>query len=358
MAMKGKLVMTLIIGALLIVVMTLLPLIRIGAWWIRIFDFPRVQIVTLGTGVAAGLTFSISKTQGTTVKWVVLALLIGCLCYQGSMIYPYTTIAKKQSIDVVNATEGSTLGILVANVYMHNRNSSQFLEIVNSVRADVILVTEADRWWEEALRTLESTFPYTIKQPQGNTYGMLLYSRYELLEPRVRFLVEDTIPSVYTKISLPSEEIIEFYGLHPRPPHLLHDSQERDAELLLVGREVADAQWPVIVAGDLNDVAWSYTTSLFQRISGLVDPRKGRGFYNTYHTAYPILRFPLDYVFHSADFRLDSMTRLPNFGSDHFPIYAFLMLTSPDAGSLAPPEESRSDHRKAEQLIDTGTSNR
>lgn len=82
--------------------------------------------------------------------------------------------------------------------------------------------------------------------------------------------------------------------MHPRPPGVQRadeekdsgieeaadrqDSDKRDAELLLVATEVKNlGDVPVIVGGDFNDVAWSYTTDLFQRIGGLLDPRVGRG---------------------------------------------------------------------------------
>ena len=76
--------------------------------------------------------------------------------------------------------------------------------------------------------------------------------------------------------------------------------------------------------GDLNDVAWSRTTRLFQRISGLLDPRVGRHYINTFHADYPLLRWSLDHVFHSTDFALVDMQRLAHIGSDHFPVYVVL----------------------------------
>ena len=74
------------------------------------------------------------------------------------------------------------------------------------------------------------------------------------------------------------------------------------------------------MAGDFNDVAWSYTTDLFRDLSGLLDPRRGRGLYATFPADYPLLRWPLDHVFHSEALALVEMRRLGDVGSDHFPI--------------------------------------
>ena len=107
------------------------------------------------------------------------------------------------------------------------------------------------------------------------------------------------------------------------------------AELVMVARSVAETDQPVIVTGDLNDVAWSETTRLFRKISGLLDPRVGRGMFNTFHADYWCVRWPLDHLFHSGHFTLRRMRRLTSIGSDHFPILAELVY------------EPRRDHEQA-----------
>jgi endonuclease/exonuclease/phosphatase (EEP) superfamily protein YafD len=90
---------------------------------------------------------------------------------------------------------------------------------------------------------------------------------------------------------------------------------------VLVARAVAEDQGAAwIVAGDFNDVAWSHTTRLFKRLSGLHDPRIGRGLLNTYHARRPLLRYPLDHTFMSAGFAVHELRRVRAPGSDHFAV--------------------------------------
>ena len=155
---------------------------------------------------------------------------------------------------------------------------------------------------------------------------MAMFSRLELLQPTIRFLVDDAIPSIKTGVRLRSGAVIDLYGLHPQPPAPLQDSTERDIELVLVGVEIKSTGRPSVALGDLNDVAWSPTTAEFARAGDLLDPRRGRGFFNTYPARLPGLRYPLDYVFHTKHFSISNMRVLPKTGSDHLPLIAVLAL--------------------------------
>src|SRR5690606_11660748 len=125
---------------------------------------------------------------------------------------------------------------------------------------------------------------------------------------------------------------------------------ERDAEILMVGKEVKKYKGPCIVFGDLNDVAWSHTTRLFLRTSELLDPRRGRGIFSTFNARYWLLRWPLDHYFLSAHFRLVSMKVEPPIDSDHFPISICVQLSSEDKSRVMkadPDEKSEADRKIA-----------
>jgi endonuclease/exonuclease/phosphatase (EEP) superfamily protein YafD len=330
---------------------TLAPFSRSDKWWIRILDFPRPQLLVMGLLAAAGLAAKRGGNMRPLERLEALVVFAAC-GYQAYRIFPYLPVRRPQVLmsPGLQSPPRSPISLLVANIFMNNRKVDKFLSIVEREQPDIILVVETNDWWENQLRILESEYRYQIKCPFANTYGMLFYSRLELVRWELRFLVEQYVPSVYACVRLPGGELADVYGLHPRTPSA-QDTEERDAELLLVGREARHATRPVIVAGDLNDVAWSHTTRLFQRTSGLLDPRIGRGLYNTYHAYLPFLRLPIDHFFHSADFQLLEMKRLERFGSDHFPILIKLDLQPRAVNHQPAPEPNGEDLEEAEEMI-------
>ena len=339
------------IGALAILA-TLLPLIRSNRWWIRIFDYPRLQIAVV---IAATLVILILLDTGNSIgEMVFLAVLLLAFAYQAARIFPYTRLARPQVLDAARCAPGSSLRLLIANVLMSNRRSDALLRLIETAEPDLLLLVETDSWWDRQIAELDERYPFSVKHPLDNTYGLHLFSRLELERPELRHLVEDGIPSVETDLRLRSGQLVTFFGVHPRPPRPAEDTEERDAELLLVGRAAKMARHPVIVAGDLNDVAWSHTTRLFQKISGLLDPRVGRGLFATFHATIPIARWPLDHVFQDASFKLVDLRRLAAFGSDHFPILVELCYEPSAAAEQEIPVPESGDQAEAKEKIQEG----
>ncbi|MBW2428182.1 MAG: endonuclease/exonuclease/phosphatase family protein [Deltaproteobacteria bacterium] len=236
---------------------------RCEAWWVRALDFPRLQLFVISLILLLMEAVLLDLSHFTTWGLFIVALL--CLIYHA--------------------------------------------------------------WWQARLDTLEPDYPYAIKCPLDNLYGMHVYSRLQLTDRKIEYLVEPDIPSIHTLVSLPTGDKIRVHFLHPSPPSPTEneESSERDAELIIVAKSIAETDVPVIVTGDLNDVAWSETTRLFRKISGLLDPRVGRGMFNTFHADYWFMRWPLDHLFHSRHFTLSRISRLRSFGSDHFALFTELV---------------------------------
>ncbi len=291
-------------------------------WVIRSLDFPRVQIAVLC--VLAIITLTIwPPATASLATFVVIANVIA-LVYQLYKIFPYTRLARKEVLSNREPDDDRTLSLLSSNVLTPNRRSGDLIALVNQYQPDLVLTLETDTWWQTALEPLEADYPYRVAIPLDNLYGMHLYSKLALENTEILYRVEDDIPSICSQLVLRSGERIRIYCLHPTPPSPTESetSGPRDAELLLVGKQIRDRNETALVFGDLNDVAWSHSTRLFKKVSELLDARIGRGMFNTFHAHYHFLRWPLDHIFQSPNFQIKQMAKLTDIGSDHFPIYA------------------------------------
>lgn len=325
-------------------------------WWFRGADFPRLQILFVGLLAFIGMLFW--PTEWNLWREILLAVLIAAIAYQLKMVLPYTLLWKKQVKQVRSSQldPQKQISLIVSNVLTPNDKYHLLLEQITQLKPDLLLTLESDKTWENALKEIEEDYPYRVPVPLDNLYGMHLYSRLPLSNTDVKFILSDETPSIHTTVTLRSGMPVQLYCLHPKPPSPTEakDSTLRDAELLIVGDQIKDLDESCIVMGDLNDVAWSRTTRLFQRISGLLDPRVGRHFINTFHADYPLLRWSLDHIFHSTDFGLVKMQRLPHIGSDHFPVYVVLQTGRVFEQVQEELEQTQNDDEEAQSAIQEG----
>lgn len=324
---------------------TALPLLKHDRWWVRTLDFPRLQMAAASALVLLVLAWR--PADGWMFRGT-LALALATMLAQLGYVIPYTRLWRKEVRDAAGGHP--TLTLLMANVLMTNRCVGPLVAFIREQRPDMVVLDEPDAWWEQALRDLERDFPYTLKDPRPNTYGMLLYSRLPFARAERRHMIEPEVPSFHVRVQVGGCDV-QLHFVHPKPPYPreARSTAGRDAELVMVGRLAAHEPGPTIVAGDLNDVAWSHTTRLFQRVSRTLDPRRGRGTFNTFHARWWFMRWPLDHLFHSEHFRLLRMKRGPYFGSDHFPIVVALELDTAAPHEQEPPERRGSDEREARE---------
>lgn len=335
--------------AVLLTLMTLLPISKKEYWWIRIFDYPRVQIAVCNIIIIALMVIYEFKEWPQILLTIVLS---GATIFQAILIYPYTPFAKVQTLKSHNPDENIRLKLFINNVRMVNKHINKVLKAVAKADPDIVLLMETDKNWADGLKELEEKYPYTLLAPLENTYGIVFYSRLKIHDAEIKYQVEKDIPSIHCTVELKSGDKIKLYGLHPQPPRPAKDTEERDAEIVMVGKQVKKSGEPSIVMGDLNDVAWSHTTRLFQRISGTSDPRVGRGFFNTYNAFIPFFRFPLDHIFHTPHFRLIHLERLKAVGSDHFPMFIELSYEPERKNVQDVPKADGDDHKEAQEKIE------
>lgn len=341
----------LILGYLFIL-FSIIPFIRKDFWFFRIFEYPRFQKLIISCILL--VFFLVFFNDNLLSDYIFIGLSVINIIYLTWLVYPFTRISKKQIQSQKEVNRDKSIRILIFNVLQYNKDYQSILTQIKKCDPDVICMVETDDvWLNEVRKDLQPKYPHTILSPLDNTYGMIFFSRFKLEDEEVCFIVKDDIPSISTKVILKDGSKVQLYCVHPEPPVPNENprSTARDKELLIVGEKALKQNLPVIVMGDLNDVAWSYTTELFCKISQLLDPRKGRGFFSTFNAKNYLLRFPLDHVFCSREFAVVKIKRLPYSGSDHFPMFIELQLAEEKKMENKPEEVDEEDKKLAKEKI-------
>ena len=332
---------------------SLLPLSKLPFGFIRGLAFPREQFLGLALLLAIGFAWIEGVTTSTGA--IGIALMLGVAILHALYITKFTPIWRKQSLAAEPKLRRATdrqFSLLAANVKKSNRDYGKLIALAEARTPDIFLAIEVDQDWIDALDDgIGKNYDHRIDVPLDNGYGLCVMSRLPLSEVEVREKVTTDVPSIRVRVHLPVGEDFRLYVVHPEPPVIDHDTKGRDSEIALVGMEATEDPLPAVVSGDLNDVAWSTTTRRFQRLSGLLDPRVGRGMYNTFSATMPWMRWPLDHLFHDAQFRLLEMDRLDKIGSDHFPMWFVLALAQTEAAVSDPEDVDPEEEQETEEMI-------
>lgn len=311
----------------LILISVIIPFFKHNHWSVRVFDYPRFQKLILV--ILTSFLFIFVEKNSTTISLFVC--LIFSAIYLLWVILPYSPFGKKMINQVELKPNEKPLNLLVYNVLQDNTKYQNLVQLIKKQNPDIVFLLETNNEWMNQIREATNDYEYKIEVPLDNTYGLLFYSKLPIKKQEINYLISTEIPSIIVDIEY-NNQIVRLYGLHPTPPvpQENEESTERDAEILMIGKQAKEYGKACIVFGDLNDVAWSRTTRLFLKTSQLLDPRRGRGMFNTFHAHHWFLRWPLDHYFLSSQFRLIEMIREDNIGSDHFPIGLKVVLRSDD----------------------------
>jgi endonuclease/exonuclease/phosphatase (EEP) superfamily protein YafD len=202
----------------LLAVATVLPSVPCPSGIVRVCEFPRLQIAALAILLMLALLMFDAANTERGILWAVQGLIV---LAQGRAAFMYTSFHPVQSVQNSEPSDpGRSLRIFSANVKLSNRSYGLTLDIAQKADPDIALFMEVDDAWIAALAPLTSGMPHSVACPRDDTYGMLLLSRFPLVNPETRYLVFDTVPSIKTGVQLRSGEIIR----EPlsNPPNMAH----------------------------------------------------------------------------------------------------------------------------------------
>ena len=245
--------------------------------------------------------------------------------------------------------------VRVFNVYGHlNDNfesSRQMIRWVQEHPADIKCLQEFYNHNESDLfNTINAigdrqNYYHYFQKGSNERFGLAIFSRYPIVnkgllgaDPRkfnntiyIDILIGEDTVRVYN-MHLESMSIDEEALVNPDPDNLDKDLQslgrklkngfkKRADQVDLLVQHIQECPYPVVLAGDMNDVPYSYSYRCIKKVLSNAFEKTGNGFGTSYNGKLPFLR--IDNQFYSQSLRATNfMTHDQVPYSDHFPITA------------------------------------
>jgi endonuclease/exonuclease/phosphatase (EEP) superfamily protein YafD len=215
--------------------------------------------------------------------------------------------------------EAPDLRTVSYNVLTSNRSYEEVLTYLRNSKADLLFVMETNPKWVEALAPLQTHYPYTVKVPRNDNFGMMLLSRHPIVWHELHQFEGTSVPLVHAVVDLNGRSI-DLIGCHPAPPLGARMSSSRNAYLKELSEITGNTQNPTVVLGDFNATIWSPFLRDFLKATSLHDTGHRHGFQSSWRRHNPFFSIPIDHVFHNDGLTCTSRQIGPALGSDHRPV--------------------------------------
>ena len=201
------------IFAFFLLLISVLPLIPTGKWYVRWWDFPRLQIAILLLTLVV-IILCLTLRGGFQREYTIwLVLLTTGLVWQGSHIIRFS---KLWPTEVDSISEDQTgIKIVVSNLDYENKTPDSVAGELAAEEADVLLLVEYHDGWVPRLEKLKEVYPYRHDEVRGEGLGMAVWSKIPFASAKTRHLISDRRASLWVQLDLDSGKHVNFVGVHP-----------------------------------------------------------------------------------------------------------------------------------------------
>jgi endonuclease/exonuclease/phosphatase (EEP) superfamily protein YafD len=214
---------------------------------------------------------------------------------------------------------GPAIRAVLLNVRTENREYARVRDFLRAARPDFAVIEEVDTVWRRELEPLRDLFPHTLAETREDNFGIMLLSRHPLQEPKVVWLGDAEVPSVFARVAV-GGTVLAVLGTHPLPPGGREYSLHRDRQLAAVAKFAGGQPGPLVLLGDLNTTPWNHHFGRLLADSGLRDSADCRGYQGSWPSAPFFLRIPIDQCLLSPELSVARREIGPDVGSDHLPV--------------------------------------
>jgi endonuclease/exonuclease/phosphatase (EEP) superfamily protein YafD len=210
-----------------------------------------------------------------------------------------------------------TVRVVEFNVNIANDDLQGIAAYLESLRADVAVLTELSPGRAGQLAALLPRLPYRyIGQPEG-VWGIVILSRWPLDAAQSATIPNGLSFAARVDVDL-GDRKFRLYGAHLHWPMVPVSARVRNAQLRALGRALGQCPHACVAVGDFNVTPWSSHYRDLHR-PGVHDCTAGRGLLGTWPADLPAaLRIRIDQCLVAGAAGIVDIRVGASIGSDHF----------------------------------------